>query len=220
VRHIFNSLCWLYSIRACAQTDGEHLVHDKFISPTQFRIGCHGKAKHYSFPTTDCPAPAKIVGKGFPLGFPQVCQLGCTLRTVSQFYNLVNKVLINIPRPSAFTCLSCVLSGHPIFGCPRPIFKKSRRNIMQRIACFLFSAMIIATLTAWMPAPAAPTATPTEMPTATATYIPSPTATNTPTNTPELYELSFQAFHDDNGNGKMDEGEPVLVGVGNRISVE
>ena len=54
---------------------------------------------------------------------------------------------------------------------------------MKRIICFLFSAIIISTLAACGPVPAAPTPTPTEMPTATATVLPSPTITLTLTST-------------------------------------
>ncbi len=91
---------------------------------------------------------------------------------------------------------------------------------MKRMIIFLFSAILIAALTACGPAPASPTATltPTERPTATSTYTPSPTATATPTNTPELFEVSFQAFRDYNGNGKMDEEEPALEGIVNSTS--
>ena len=84
---------------------------------------------------------------------------------------------------------------------------------MKRIAYFLFAIMIIGALAACAPAPAAPTATATEKPTLTATDTPSPTATNTPTNTPELFELSFQAFYDYNGNGNQEEGEPNLENI-------
>jgi hypothetical protein len=89
---------------------------------------------------------------------------------------------------------------------------------MQRITCFLFSTILIGALTACESAPTAPTATHTEMPTATPTYTPSLPATSSPTNTPVLYAVSFQAFHDHNGNGMMDEGETMLEGIVNKIS--
>ena len=89
---------------------------------------------------------------------------------------------------------------------------------MTKMASFLFSALILYALTACGTAPAPPTTTPTEMPTETTTIIPSPTGTNKPTNTPELFKLSFQAFNDYNGNGKMDEGELPLEGILTRAS--
>ncbi len=56
-----------------------------------------------------------------------------------------------------------------------------------------------------------PTRTPT--PTMTPTYTPTPTAT--PTNTPTPIKVTFFAFHDFNGNGQPDQGEPPLPGITN-----
>lgn len=47
------------------------------------------------------------------------------------------------------------------------------------------------------------------------TALPTITATATPEPTPELFTLSLQAFHDYNGNGTMDDGEPALEGIVN-----
>jgi len=71
---------------------------------------------------------------------------------------------------------------------------------MKRITCFLLASMIISTLTACGPAPAAPSATATDRPTATATYTPSPTATYTP-----VPPLEGRLFFDMNGSGLPDE---------------
>ncbi|MBU4352901.1 MAG: hypothetical protein KJ939_07535, partial [Nanoarchaeota archaeon] len=71
---------------------------------------------------------------------------------------------------------------------------------MKRIACFLFSTMIISALTACGPAPAAPTSTATDSPMPTATYTPSPTATYTP-----VPPLDGRLFFDMNGSGLQDE---------------
>jgi hypothetical protein len=64
----------------------------------------------------------------------------------------------------------------------------------------------------------AATATATQKPTATYTETPTATYTTSPTVTPELFTISFQAFHDYNGNGTMDEGEPALEGIVNKTS--
>jgi murein DD-endopeptidase MepM/ murein hydrolase activator NlpD len=60
---------------------------------------------------------------------------------------------------------------------------------------------------------------PTERPAITATYTPYPTATWTPTPTgtptPIPVQLIFYAFHDYNGNGQPDQGEPALSGITN-----
>jgi hypothetical protein len=47
----------------------------------------------------------------------------------------------------------------------------------------------------------------------TSTPIPSPTATNIP-----VYDITVQAFHDYNGNGIIDVGEPSLEGVVNKTA--
>lgn len=68
--------------------------------------------------------------------------------------------------------------------------------------------------------PVAATATPSP----TATYTPTPTATFTATTTqtvtpiPKLFTISFHAWHDFNGNGELDEGEPELEGIHNRTN--
>lgn len=70
-----------------------------------------------------------------------------------------------------------------------------------------------------------PTATFTLEPTATftpeptVTFTPEPTATFTPepTNTPELFDVQVLAFWDYNGNGVLDETEPLLEGVVSKI---
>jgi murein DD-endopeptidase MepM/ murein hydrolase activator NlpD len=71
-----------------------------------------------------------------------------------------------------------------------------------------------------VPAKTATQAIVTQEPTAAATYTETPAATYTtsPTVTPELYAVSFQAFHDYNGNGTKEEGEPVLEGILNKTS--
>lgn len=72
----------------------------------------------------------------------------------------------------------------------------------------LVASVILAGCEARKPFEPADTSTPMEKPTSTATVA--------PTDTPLLLNLSFQAFHDFNGNGILDEGEPTLEGITNR----
>ncbi|MCJ7723405.1 MAG: hypothetical protein MUP03_04665, partial [Anaerolineales bacterium] len=67
---------------------------------------------------------------------------------------------------------------------------------MQRIACFLFTAIIISMLPACEPPANLLKATAT--PTITATYTPQPTATPTYTPTPQLSNLEGILFFDKN----------------------
>ena len=53
----------------------------------------------------------------------------------------------------------------------------------------------------------------------TATYTAEPMAIYTATATPELYNFTFQSFHDYNGNGAMDKGEPLLDNILIKTSV-
>jgi hypothetical protein len=72
---------------------------------------------------------------------------------------------------------------------------------MQRIACFLFTAIIISVLPACEPPAYLLKATAT--PTITATYTPEPTPTYTPT--PQLSNLEGIVFSDKNATGLQDE---------------
>jgi len=71
---------------------------------------------------------------------------------------------------------------------------------MKKIACFLFSVLIIRALTACGSTPAASTATATEKPTITAMDTTVPTATNT-----SVPPLEGKLFFDMNGSGLQDE---------------
>jgi hypothetical protein len=94
----------------------------------------------------------------------------------------------------------------------------------KRLACGIFCIFLSFSLSGCRPGQLLePTITPspTIIPTSTVTATLAPTYTPIPiaTNTPVLYQITFYAFHDYNGNGKQDDGEPSLEGIINRISI-